>query len=84
MRIQISTDDHNIRICLPNGLFFNRLTAAIGIRAMQKYAPEQLRDLSPKQINALFSEFRRIKKKYGSLDLVDVQSSDGQIVKIIL
>ena len=54
----------------------------IGVAVIKKYAPE--RGISAKQIDALFAEFRRIKRRYGRWELVDVESADGQIVKIIL
>ena len=82
MRIQIRDGERNIRILLPTCLIFSRLTAWIGSAAINKYAPQ--RRLSAAQIDAIFAEFRRIKTKHGNWDLVDVEASDGQIVKIIL
>lgn len=43
-----------------------------------------MKNLSAKQLDALFAEFRRIKKKHGRWELVDVESSNGDLVKIIL
>ena len=82
MWIHVKDGENNIRILLPTGLVFSRLTAMIGVAVIKKYAPE--RGISAKQIDALFAEFRRIKRRYGRWELVDVESADGQIVKIIL
>lgn len=82
MRIHVKDGENNIRILLPTGLVFSRLTAMIGVAVIKKYAPE--RGISAKQIDALFAEFHRIKRRYGRWELVDVESADGQIVKIIL
>lgn len=82
MRIQINDGEHNIRILLPTQLVFSRLTAKIGAAAIKKYAPE--RSLTPQQIDAVFAEFRRVKRTYGSWELVDVRTHDGQIIKVIL
>ena len=82
MRIQVKDGEQNFRLLLPTGLIFSRLTALIGGAAIKKYAPDQ--KISPAQIGALFAEFRRIKRKHGHWDLVDVESADGKCVKIIL
>ena len=82
MRIQVSDGERNIRFWLPTNLVFSRLTALIGSAATNKYTPEYR--LTTEQIDALFAEFRRVKKKYGSWDLVDVQSADGHVVNVIL
>lgn len=82
MRVLVNNGEHNIRILLPTRLVFSRLTALIGGVAIEKYAPEC--SLSLQQIDAVFAEFRRIKSKYGRWELVDVQSSNGQTVNVIL
>lgn len=82
MRIQICDGERNIRILLPTCLIFSRLTAWIGSAAINKYVPQ--RSLSGEQIDKIFAEFRRIKTKHGRWDLVDVESADGEKVKVIL
>ena len=82
MRIQVKDGEHHIRILLPTRLIFSRLTAWIGSVAINKYVPQ--RSLSGEQIDKIFAEFRRIKAKHGRWDLVDVESADGEKVKVIL
>ena len=84
MRIKVKGEGRNVDICLPTALIFNGITAEVAAHSMGKYAPARDNNLSAKQMRALFSEFRRIKNKYGTWTLVDVQTSDGETVKIIL
>ena len=84
MRIKIKGEGRNVDICLPTALIFNGITAEVAAYSMGKSAPARDNNLSARQMRALFSEFRRIKNKYGTWTLVDVQSSDGETVKIIL
>ena len=84
MRIRIKTDECNLRLWIPTGLIFNRFTAGIAVHTLRKYTPGQWQHLTPEQMNALFYELRRIKDRYGSWEMVDVQSGDGEKVKVIL
>ena len=84
MRIRVSGEGRDINICIPTTLIFNGITAEIATLCLRRSAPDQLNQLSSRQMRSLFSEFRRIKDKHGSWELIDVQSSDGEIVKIIL
>ncbi len=40
--------------------------------------------LPPEAMETLFAEMRRIRKRYGRWELVDIQSKDGESVQIIL
>jgi hypothetical protein len=40
--------------------------------------------ISPEALDALFAHLRHIKDRYGKWELVDTESSTGEIVKIIL
>ena len=70
----------NIRLWFPTGLVFNRLTARLGAKMLPQYGM----DITPAQIQALFDEFRRIKKDFPHLPLVEVDSADGTYVRIVL
>jgi hypothetical protein len=84
VRIRVSDGHRDIRIWIPSGLVFNKLTISIGIWAMKKYTPQYSWNLTAEQLNAVFSELRRIKAKHGSWELVNVQGSDGEMVRVIL
>ena len=84
MRIQVTSSENVVDIPIPTALIFNDLTALIGCSAIRKYSPPGVQNLSHRQISVLFAEFRRIKRKYGSWVLVDIQSADGQTVQITL
>jgi len=43
-----------------------------------------MNSIQPHALEALFAEFRRIKDHYGTWELVDIESSGGEIIKIIL
>ncbi len=84
MRIEVRGGENSIRIPLPTGLVFSSATAWIGGLAVKKYAPEVWASMPPDTLRALFAELRRVKKKYGKWELVEVCSSDGSYVHIVL
>lgn len=85
MKIHVKSGEHNIRLWLPTNLFFNPLVARVAVRYGLRNAPESVRNISPEAIEALFAEFRRIKKKHGHWELVDMVRENGtEVVKILL
>ena len=84
MKIQVKSENRNINLRIPTNLIFSPLVAKLtkfGLR----YAPDAAQSISPEAMEVLFAEFRRIKKKYGSWELVDLETEDGtEVVKIIL
>lgn len=84
MKIQVKADGRDINILLPTGLVFSKGTVWLANHVGRKYAEDAMKNISPQALDALFAEFRRIKKKHGSWELVDVQSSSDEQVKIIL
>ncbi len=84
MKIIVTSGTHNIRIGIPTILLFNRPMVWLGLKMGRKYASEKI-DMIPREAAyALCAEIRRIKKKHGSWELVDVIASDGSKVKIII
>lgn len=84
MKIQIKGGSYAMNIVLPTGLVFSKGTARLANHVGRQYAEDAMRDIPPEALDALFAEFRRIKKKYGSWELVDIESSDGEKVKVTL
>ena len=84
MRIQIRGGGHDMNLCFPTWLCFSRATVWFANHFGRKYAEDAMKNIPPEALEALFAEFRRIKKKHGSWELVDVESSSGERVKVIL
>ena len=84
MRIKVKSGDTNINIPVPTNLVFSKGSVWLANRFGRKYAGDALKDLPPEALDKLFAEFRRIKRKHGNWDLVEVESSDGSQVLIRL
>ena len=89
MKIYVKSNDApTIRINLPTGLLLNPLTARVAVKSLEKHVKldeYNLKNLiTTSQANALFAEMKRMKRKYPDLYLVDIESADGEIVKIKL
>ena len=83
MRIRIQSGDTNLRLWFPTNLVFSRCTVYLANTLGRKYAGDAMKNIPPEALKVLFAEFRRIKRKYGTWELVDIESSDAS-VKIIL
>lgn len=84
MKIIVKSQEHNIRLGFPTAWLFGRGSAFLAEKLGRKYAPETMENIPPDAIPILCAELRRIKKKYGSYDLVEVESAEGDYVKIQL
>ena len=84
MKIRVREDDTNINLWLPTNLIFGKLTVKLVNTVGRKYAGESLEKIPPEALEKLFAQLRRIKKKHGSWELVEVESADGSIVRITL
>ena len=83
MRIRVRSDGRNIRLALPTRLIFSKWLIKLGLRMGSRYSG-QSQELPPEAVDALCAEIRRIKKKHGSWELVEVLSADGDTVQITL
>lgn len=84
MKIRISGRERNICLLLPTSLIFSGATIRL-MNIAVKFIPEDVRDYIPSdKLEMIFRELRRIRKKHGSFDLVDVESADGEKIKITL
>lgn len=81
MRIIVdTTNDKNIHITLPTGLILNRLTALIAAKAAQKNGVM----VTYEQIYSLLTALKDFKRINGDWTLVEVESADGNYVKITI
>ena len=84
MRIQIKSGTSRLNFWLPTCLVFGKITVRLANSIGRRYAAEAMKDIPPEAIEAIFAEFSRIKRVHGKWELVDIQSSNGDIVKVIL
>ena len=84
MNIRIKSEGQNLRLWLPTRLIFSKTVARLGGKYGVKYAGEAMKNIPPEAIEILFAEFRRIKQKHKSWELVKVESTDGSVVDISL
>lgn len=84
MKIQIRSEGIGLTLYLPTNLLFSRGTVWLANHLGRKYAGPALDTIPPQALEALFTELRRIKKKHGHWDLVEVASADGEYVCIRL
>lgn len=84
MKIRIRDGNHNFTLLLPTMLVFSKPSLRLINGVARKYAPDAMAPIPAEGMEALWAELRRIKKKYGSWDLVEVDSADGEYVKITL
>lgn len=83
MKIKVRSGERNFTLLLPTRLIFSKTVLKFGLRMGRKYSA-QVPDIPPEMAEALCDEIKRIKKKHGAWELVDVQSGDGEMVQIIL
>jgi hypothetical protein len=85
MRIKVKSDDgKKINLIFPTWFVFSDLGARIAAKVISRNAEPHEFNLSGKDLSRLMAELRKIKKKYGRFELVDVQSAEGDTVKIVL
>ena len=88
MRIYVkSPGSRTINIVLPSRLILNNLTATIGTKQINKYIGDNTQEdvsISTQEVRKFIRLIHQLKKKYPDWYVVDVESSDGEIVKIKL
>ena len=84
MRIQIKSGISRLNVWLPTGLVFGKITVRLANTIGRRYAADAMKNISPEALEALFGELSRVKKIHGKWELVDIQSSNGDMVKIVL
>lgn len=84
MKIRIKGEGRNLTLLFPTALLFSRGTAWLANTVGRQYAGEAMKDIPPEAMQAVFAELRRVKRKYGSWELVEAVSADGNRVNIVL
>ncbi len=95
MKIIVTGNGQNINLNLPTNLILSPAIAWVADKAcgaisneriakVSGHAVETMSELPQDAVAKLFAELRRIKKKYGTWELVEVTSADGEYVKITL
>ena len=84
MKIRVETQERSFTIPGPTALIFSDGITWVAELTGKKYAGEFMKGVSQKDMKRLFAEIRKIKKRYGPWELVDVQSADGKRIRITL
>ena len=84
MKIQVIAPKDNVKIFIPipNSLFMNRLICKLMIHYANKYTNEY--KITNDQLYQLFRCLKESKKLIGRYDLIDIETSEGEIIKISL
>ena len=84
MKINIKEKNkHPIAFTIPNSLIFGKLSKIIIMYSIKANAT-QVPDIDYNQVSKLLDGLRDYVKQYGHFDLVDIESSDGTIIKITI
>jgi hypothetical protein len=85
MRIYVREQEgKKINIAIPTGMVLNRLTAFAAKKCIAKYDKSDNVNISAADINRLFYEIKKFKRKHPGLPLVEVESKNGDRVYIKL
>mgnify|MGYP003299757012 CR=1 FL=1 len=68
----------------PTALLTSSTLINLGLKIARRYGQTEVPDITPAQVRMLCAELRRIKRKYGHYELVEVISADGETVRITL
>ena len=82
MKIIVRTKEKKLRLGLPGGLLYGRISARIAIAAITRYAPDC--GIPPKEIGLLLAALRDFARTHPGWLLVDITTHKGDIVKITL
>lgn len=82
MKIIVCTKEKKLRLWLPGGLLYGRISARIAIAAIRKHAPNC--GIPPKEMDLLLAALRDFARTHPGWPLVDITTHKGDIVKITL
>ena len=79
MKIIVRTKEKKLRLWLPGSLLYGRISARA---AITRYAPDC--GIPPEEMGLLLAALRDFARTHPGWQLVDLQSHDGDIVRITL
>lgn len=82
MKIIVRTKEKKLWLWLPGSLLYGRISARIAIAAIRKHAPNC--GIPPKEMGLLLAALRDFARAHPGWQLVDLQSHDGDIIRITL
>lgn len=82
MKIIVRTKEKKLRLWLPGGLLYGRFSIRIVTAAIRKHAPNC--GIPPEMLGQLLASLRDFARTHPGWPLVDLQSHDGDIVRITL
>lgn len=82
MKIIVRTKEKKLRLWLPGWLVYGRFSIRIVTAAIRKHAPNC--GIPPKEMGLLLAALRDFARAHPGWQLVDLQSHDGDIVRITL
>lgn len=82
MKIIVCTKEKKLRLWLPGGLLYGRISARIATAAIARHAPNC--GVSPQMLAALLTALRDFARTHPHWTLVDITTHDGDIIKITL
>ena len=84
MRIYIKSPERTLRLRIPTRLALNNLTAQIISKQVKKHVEEPGSKYSSIDFRRLFRTIHQIRRKNHGWNLVEIESADGEIIKIKL
>ena len=93
MYINVNSDGHKIKLMFPTGLIFNPVTAHIAAGCIKGKAGEKLREedlpleitsIDAGTLSKLFRVINLCRKRFPDWYIVEVDSADGDVVRIKL
>ena len=83
MKITIHSDEHHFCIPVWNGLFCSKISRYAVKCCMKKQMNSEF-VIDPDLMDCFLAEFSKMAKEYKGLEIVHVESSNGDLVSIVL
>lgn len=82
MKIHVAGSGHDLTLMLPTRLVFSRFVIRLALKSGR--LGDGMDKIPPEAVERIAAELNRVKSRYGSWELVEVESADGETVKITL